>query len=190
VQQEKEALAKLKEDPTAVNPDDESLRRLQQLKQRQRPEAAVAVAAGDEDDDEGGAGAGQEQREPKRQRADAGEGEAAEQRRGSGGAAAGASGGDAAADDEDEEGGAAGGGVDPFAGLSGRQRKLLEIKQKLQQGRKANEHAVIAERKRMQVRGASGVQRGGWGVVGLFWVPVMRRCMRCARWYADTDWNS
>ncbi|KIY98204.1 pre-mRNA-splicing factor SYF2 [Monoraphidium neglectum] len=144
LKQEKEELAKLKEDPTAVNPDDEALKRLQQIKQRQqaRPAAAAAAAAADEEDGERGGREQQQQRQAKRPREGGEGGDAAED------GAGGEEGGDA---EEDGAGGAeAAAGGDPFAGLSARQRKLMELRQKLQQCRKANEHAVIAERKRMQ----------------------------------------
>ena len=146
VRQEKEELEQLKQDPTAVNPDDESVRRLQQIKQRhQRPAAAAAAAGGD---------AGAQQQQEAGGEAEAAEEEARQRRAGLGAGGGGGSG--AEEGDEDAgggEGGAAAGGADPFAGLSARQRKLMELRQKLQQCRKANEHAVIAERKRMQVRG-------------------------------------
>ena len=45
-----------------------------------------------------------------------------------------------------------GDGSDPFAGMTAMQRKMYELKQKLRQGQKANQHAVIAERKREKVR--------------------------------------
>ena len=41
---------------------------------------------------------------------------------------------------------------DPLAGMTAQQRKLFELKQKLRVGQKANQHAVIAERKREKVR--------------------------------------
>ena len=41
---------------------------------------------------------------------------------------------------------------DPMAGMNARQRKMYELKQKLRVGQKANQHAVIAERKREKVR--------------------------------------
>lgn len=41
--------------------------------------------------------------------------------------------------------------VDPFASLTGRAKKLAELRQKLQQSRKANQAAVIAEKKRQKV---------------------------------------
>lgn len=53
-----------------------------------------------------------------------------------------------AAEGDDGGGGAVG---DPYAGMNARERKLYELKQKMQQARKANENAVIAERKRQRV---------------------------------------
>lgn len=44
-------------------------------------------------------------------------------------------------------------GADPTEGMSARQRKLFELRAKLQQCRKANQSAVIAEKKRLKVRG-------------------------------------
>ena len=41
---------------------------------------------------------------------------------------------------------------DPMAGMTAQQRKLYELKQKLRVGQKANQHAIIAERKREKVR--------------------------------------
>jgi hypothetical protein len=55
-------------------------------------------------------------------------------------------------DGESEEGGEF---VDPFASLTGRAKKLAELRQKLQQSRKANQAAVIAEKKRQKVSGAT-----------------------------------
>ncbi len=40
---------------------------------------------------------------------------------------------------------------DPLAGMTAQQRKLYELKQKLRVGQKANQHAIIAERKREKV---------------------------------------
>ena len=42
-------------------------------------------------------------------------------------------------------------GADPTAGMSARERKLYALQQRLQQSRKANESAVVAEKKRQQV---------------------------------------
>ena len=42
-------------------------------------------------------------------------------------------------------------GADPTAGMSARERKLYALQQRLQQSRKANENAVVAENKRQQV---------------------------------------
>ena len=62
---------------------------------------------------------------------------------------------------EEEGAGGAGGGVvvegaDPFAGLSAKQRKLMELRQRLQVCRKQNQGAVIAEKKRQKVRSRGG----------------------------------
>jgi hypothetical protein len=43
-------------------------------------------------------------------------------------------------------------GVDPYAGMSERERKLAELQARLRQSRKANQNAVIAERRREKVR--------------------------------------
>lgn len=56
---------------------------------------------------------------------------------------------DGAGADADAAGAAA--DVDPYAGMDPRQRKLAELKAKLAAARKANEGAVIAERKREKV---------------------------------------
>jgi hypothetical protein len=146
---EKEELAKLAEDPLKVNTDEEARKRLQNLRnqqqqfqqrqrQQQEPEEedaelagrAGTAAAADGDPSVSGRG---------------GEDEAADRGAGSG------------AEAEGEEGSEA---ADPYAGMSARQRKLHDLRQKLQQCRKANEHAIIAERKRMKVRGCVSLQQG------------------------------
>jgi hypothetical protein len=151
LKQEKEELEALKKDPTAVNPDDESRRRLEQIKQRVGGVGRAPAAAAADEDEGGGGGGGAARAKRARE-----EHEAA--------AAAPASGnGGAGEEDGGDEGGAAaedGGSGDPFAGMSARQRKLMELRSKLQQCRKANEHAVIAERKRMQVGGRAGWHGG------------------------------
>ena len=144
---EKQELAALKTNPAAVDPDAESRARLEAIKQRKagggggggapagadagEAEAAARPAKRARD----GAQQQQQQQQQQEEEQEAQPGAAADA------AAAGGSGGG-------EDGG---GGGDPFEGLSARQRKLLELRQKLSQCRKANEHAVIAERKRMQV---------------------------------------
>jgi hypothetical protein len=139
---EKEELEALKKGPVAVDADEESRRRLEQIKQRGGGGRAAAVEGG------GGGGGGQPGKRV-REEAEA-EAAAAEPRS------------TAAGEDAGEEGGeATAGGADPFAGMSARQRKLIELRSKLQQCRKANEHAVIAERKRMQV-GGGGFGASGW----------------------------
>ena len=52
-------------------------------------------------------------------------------------------------EEEDEEGEDE--GSDPFAGMTAMQKKMYELKQKMRVGQKANQHAVIAERKRENV---------------------------------------
>ena len=42
--------------------------------------------------------------------------------------------------------------MDPYAGMNDRQRKLYELRQRLQQCRKANQTAVVQEKKRQKVR--------------------------------------
>lgn len=63
-------------------------------------------------------------------------------------AAAGRAAGEAAEDDGTAEGDDAAGVSDPYAGMSARERKLHELRGKLQQCRKANQNAVIAEKRR------------------------------------------
>ena len=41
--------------------------------------------------------------------------------------------------------------ADPTAGMSGREKKMYELQQRLRQSRKANENAVIAEKRKQQV---------------------------------------
>ena len=41
--------------------------------------------------------------------------------------------------------------ADPTAGMSAREKKMYELQQRLRQSRKANENAVIAEKRRQQV---------------------------------------
>jgi DNA segregation ATPase FtsK/SpoIIIE-like protein len=128
--------AALRSDPlgTAINTTQEARARLaalrQQEQQQKQQQAQPAAAAADSDGEQ------QQQEAPS----------------GSGRAAA------AAADDEGDaaaaEGGEGGGG-DPYAGMNARQRKLYELKQKMQQARKANENAIIAERKRQRVSSSS-----------------------------------
>jgi protein subunit release factor A len=50
-------------------------------------------------------------------------------------------------------------GVDPYAGMSERERKLAELQARLRQSRKANQNAVIAERRREKV-GTAGCHAG------------------------------
>jgi hypothetical protein len=175
LRQEKAELAALKQDPlgTVVDSKSESLARLQALRQQQAPKA---VAAGG-----GGSSSQQQQQEAAAADADVGGGggpsgsgraaaAAADGSNGAAAAAAAAGGGEedaaaaaAAGSDGEEEEGAGG---DPYAGMNPRQRKLYELKQKMQQARKANENAIIAERKRMRVSTRLVFFWGGGGAPG------------------------
>ena len=169
LQQRREELAALKAAPEAVDLDGEAKRRLEALRQRQAGARGAGTSGARQDQ--------QEQQQQQRQQEDEDEeqrqqqqqrGRGQQQQRGSGddgeAGGSGRGGGGSGSGDEDGGGGAggAGGGAggaggDPYAGLSARQRKLMELRQKLSQCRKANEHAVIAERKREQrAKGADG----------------------------------
>jgi hypothetical protein len=148
--------AALRSDPlgTAIDTTQEARARLaalRQQEQQQKQQAQPPAAAADSDSEQ------QQQQE-----APSGSG------RGAAAAAA------AAGDDEDaaaaEDG--EGGGGDPYAGMNARQRKLYELKQKMQQARKANENAIIAERKRQRVRGSSVV-----GCCCMVMMGMMRLCV-------------
>lgn len=151
LRQGKAELAALKQDPlgTVVDTKSESLARLQAMRQQQQPKAAGGSQQQQqqEEADAGGGGGGP---------SSSGRAAAAYGSSGAAVAAAAAAAGGggeedaaAAASDGEEEGA----GGDPYAGMNPRQRKLYELKQKMQQARKANENAIIAERKRMRVRG-------------------------------------
>lgn len=45
--------------------------------------------------------------------------------------------------------------ADPTVNMSAREKKMYELQQRLRQSRKANENAVIAEKRRQQVAAAS-----------------------------------
>lgn len=128
VQQEKLEIANRKKDPMALNPDEASLARLKEMTQPAAAAAAppskpaAAAAAGETADDQAPAAAGGDDK-------------------------AVAQGGDD--DDEDNEEGEE--GANPLEGMSARQRKLYELRQKLNQSRKANQNAVIAEKKRAKM---------------------------------------
>ncbi|GIL65939.1 hypothetical protein Vafri_19568 [Volvox africanus] len=165
---EKEEAAMLRSDPNEVNPDQESLQRLKALKQQQQqpakkasapvPSALGTIAAvlgfgkPAEQRDQ------QELREGSREEAD-GHGaqqmdEGTERGRGS----------EPDTEGPDDQPGSLSddGGLeeaDPYAGMSAKQRKLLELRQRLQQCRKQNQNAVVAEKKRQKSPGAE--TRGG-----------------------------
>lgn len=135
---EKAEAAALREDPlgTAVDAQQESLVRLQALRQQQQQQPAQAAAAASDD-------AQQDSRAAPEEAAAAGAtGDAAADGSADGASSAAAGAGDAG------DGQAVG---DPYANMTPKQRKLHELKQKLQQARKANENAIIAERKRQRV---------------------------------------
>jgi hypothetical protein len=156
--------AALRADPlgTAIDTTQEARARLaalrqQEQQQKQAKPAAAAAAAADSDG------------EQQQQQAASGSGRGA--------AAAEAAGDDDAAAAADEEAYAAGdgeggGGGDPYAGMNARQRKLYELKQKMQQARKANENAIIAERKRQRVSSSRH----------LIGVAVAAGCEMCMHW--------
>lgn len=47
--------------------------------------------------------------------------------------------------------------MDPYAGMNERQRKLAELQARLRQSRKANQNAIIAERRREKVSVSSDI---------------------------------
>lgn len=55
--------------------------------------------------------------------------------------------------EEEEETGDGVQGSNPYDGMSARQRKLHELRNQLKMSRKANQNAVIAEKKRIKVSG-------------------------------------
>lgn len=143
VRAEKEELAKLKQGPQQLDPDAESRRRLleiQALRRGQKEgEEADAQEVGLPDGTTAAAGTGVEAAGD----AAVGEGDrpAAD---GDGGGGGGGSGGEAEGDGEGAEVQVA----DPTAGMSERQRRLYLVRQKLNQCRRANQNAVVAEKKR------------------------------------------
>ncbi|KAG2496151.1 hypothetical protein HYH03_005753 [Edaphochlamys debaryana] len=212
VKAEKEEVAKLRADPNAINPDQESLSRLKALQAqaqaqaqaqqgtKKRPVAVAgslgAVAAQLGFLGEAGGKEGKKARRGKGKGRAAAEGEAAAEpesaaKEDAAAAEKGEGGKDGEAADEDKERatspaargrgaseeaaerpgpgpgseggeeGAAGGGeeeeADPYAGMSAKQRKLMELRSRLQQCRKQNQHAVIAEKKRARSPGAAQV---------------------------------
>jgi hypothetical protein len=141
--------AALRSDPlgTAVDTTQEARARLAALRQQEQQQKQATPAAAADDDDDG--------EQQQQQEAPSGSGRGA--------TAA------AAADAEDEAAAAAdggGGGGDPYAGMNARQRKLYELKQKMQQARKANENAIIAERKRQRVRRTAVLYSCTWASGG------------------------
>ena len=157
--------AQLRQDPNAIDLDEEARQRLRALREgaakAKRPafrtaqdelreleeveQAAAAAAAAAAKADSGGASDEEEGREPQdgpsRKRPRRGK-SSNDNNRGTSGVGTAQGGAEAAG----EEGGD--GGVDPFAGMNARQRKLAELQQKMRQARRANESAVIVEKKK------------------------------------------
>jgi hypothetical protein len=73
--------------------------------------------------------------------------------------------------------------VDPYAGMNPKQHKLYELKQKMNAARKANENAIIAERKRQRVRRAGG-RSGPSEVLGV--LGCARVCVWTSWWHVPT----
>lgn len=70
-----------------------------------------------------------------------------------GGAGGGGRGGQQDEEEEGEDGAGAVPGLDPMANMNERQKKMYLLRQQLHQCRKANQSAVVAEKKRQKVRG-------------------------------------
>ncbi|DBA76983.1 hypothetical protein WJX77_003955 [Trebouxia sp. C0004] len=131
---EKQTLADLKKDPIALDPDAESLARLKALKgEAERPAKPPVRTAQDDLADSAGASGNQQ---PEAPQPNALEEEAA-----------------AAVRPDQHEADLE--PADPTAGMSSREKKMYELQQRLRQSRKANENAVIAEKRRQQ-RGETG----------------------------------
>jgi cyclophilin family peptidyl-prolyl cis-trans isomerase len=175
LKQEKADAAKLKEGPKHVNPDEESLQRLKKLQQMQQQdedpgstaaeEPAAAAAAAPSGRAAGGAAAGGAAAAAAGGAADgaAGAAAAATTAAKEAAAAAAAAAGEPPSsrggeEEEQQPDGEAVQGADPTAGMTAREKKMYELRQKLQQSRKANQNAVIAEKKRQ--RATTGQPQG------------------------------
>ncbi|KAG1677926.1 hypothetical protein FOA52_001344 [Chlamydomonas sp. UWO 241] len=141
---QREEQAMLQSDPLkALDPDEASRRRLAEMREAAAAKSgAPATPLPDDDEEEEGAG-------PSSRGGGGGGG-------GGGGTSAGgasAAGGDEDGDGDDDGGDSDGDGmegVDPYAGMSARERKLHELRARLQQCRKANQTAVVDEKKRQK----------------------------------------
>ncbi len=154
---EREEAAAMKQDPVFVDPDAEARARLQALKAGGAAPPPPFKTAQDEL---------RELEERERAAEEARQAAAAAAQRPQDGAAPAAA--PALPEDgiEGEGGGEQEGGgvgcVDPTAGMNARQRKLHELQQRMKAARKANEHAVVAE-KRKQAAGKVEAAGGGDG---------------------------
>lgn len=148
VRAEKEEATKLRSDPNEVNPDQDSLQRLKSMQQEQQAKKSTAVPASALGPVASSLGFGKpaEQVQGRRESANR-EASPAEDEPGAGPRPGSAS----VERTEDAEMGLVE-GADPCQGMSAKQRKLLELRQRLQQCRKQNHNAVIAEKKRQKVR--------------------------------------
>ncbi|BDA48692.1 probable peptidyl-prolyl cis-trans isomerase at N-terminal half [Coccomyxa sp. Obi] len=135
---EKQALADMKKDVIQVDPDEESRQRLRQIRgEVDAPMKAAPPARTAQDDlaEADGSTAAAAAAEPPL-------GEAAAV------SAPEADGGAAAAQPEEDSDEDLNEGADPTAGMNPRQKKLWELQQKLRASRKANQAAMVAEKRR------------------------------------------
>lgn len=176
---EKAEAAALRQGPQYVDPDAESLQRLKRLKGEAGGGAPLAAAGAGgvsgrtaipvktaqdelrelEERQAAEQAAQQAAAAPAAQATAAAAREEEEEPEGAGAGAGQPS--DASAAEGGEGGGALAyphGGGDPTAGMNPRQRKLYELQQRMRQARKANETAVVAEKRRQQ--SGRGMQEG------------------------------
>ncbi|GAX82144.1 hypothetical protein CEUSTIGMA_g9572.t1 [Chlamydomonas eustigma] len=132
LKQEKEELAKLKDDPLKkLDPDEASRKRLQEMREvaQAQPKSKINLP----DDEAPGAASGGHAVATQSKPVSSDKPAEVEQ----------------GGDGEEEEGDLVE-GVDPYANMNERQKKLYELRQRLQQCRKANQTAVVAEKKRQK----------------------------------------
>uniref|UniRef100_A0A7R9VHV7 peptidylprolyl isomerase n=1 Tax=Chlamydomonas euryale TaxID=1486919 RepID=A0A7R9VHV7_9CHLO len=151
LKKEKEELAKLKENPLQVlDPDEASRKRLQEMQAAAEPKRRAAPVAAAQS---AGESAGGDDAQPSGGQVAAAPGHDAQRSTASGAGAsedAGGSSGRLDGDNGDEDDAGPADGVDPYAGMNARERKLHELRARLNQCRKANQTAVVAEKKRQK----------------------------------------
>ncbi|KAI3435791.1 hypothetical protein D9Q98_001849 [Chlorella vulgaris] len=168
---EREEAASLKQDPVFVDPDAEARARLKALQGGGDGGGAAAAAGG-----EGGAKAPyktaqdelreleeKEAAEAAARQAAATTAAAQQQRQQLGAAPAAPQAGDGEEAEDGGEGGEGGEFVDPTAGMSGRQKKLFQLQQRMKAARKANEHAVVIEKRKQAAKKADAAAGDGAG---------------------------